>query len=163
MNERLLFWLILGVLSFLIPWLYKSGANADADEASGVLAFRASMAMRAALVSSAAFILFLMIGFLVSLGFQETWPGQLLGLLLLITAIIGWPSTITLNNYGVCQSRLFRKPKVIEWHEVEGMEYNSTSSRTIVKGRSGIEIVHSGFHVARDRFRREISARTKKP
>lgn len=49
------------------------------------------------------------------------------------------------------------------WSNVVSLEFNTGNSNTMVIGKSGTKICHSGFHLDKSRFEEEIKRRTGLP
>jgi hypothetical protein len=116
--------------------------------------YRASLAMQ----------LFYAAGFLgVSILLYQKWSVtewwlNLMGTVLLVAFIIGWPKTFTTDERGIECYWLGRKKVFIPWKEVEHAESGDFGAIKIVGSKA--RITFEGYNVDQDRFCRELTNRS---
>lgn len=71
--------------------------------------------------------------------------------------------SIVLNRDGISGASTWGRKSALVWSDVVSLEFNAGTSTTIVIGRNGAKICHSGFHLDQVRFEEEVKKRTGLP
>jgi hypothetical protein len=93
-----------------------------------------------------------------------TTPSAALGVYvfsgLAVMCSIAFPSTISITKEGVQENRWWGKSIILNWRDIQKIEYHKGPSTTVLVGPDGRKIAHSGFHRDPDTFQSECLKHT---
>jgi hypothetical protein len=80
-----------------------------------------------------------------------------------IIALLARGDSIVVNRDGISGASTWGRRAALAWGEVASLEYRAGAHNTIVMGKNGAKICHSGFHLDQTRFEEEVKRRTGLP
>jgi len=126
-----------------VTWLLKAAQRGKVKTRQGVLVYDCILPMRALLV-------LLILGFLAGSFYtafvlKDIWFSALCAALSL-GGTLAYPSEIIIDDAKLQINRWYASPKSIPWSEVARLEYHRGPVTTVVIGKSGTKIAHTGIH-----------------
>jgi hypothetical protein len=140
----------------LLRLLYVEAKLTRAGVKGNRLIFRAGIGLR--LLFGIGIIGFTVLT-LSSIGHEEVWL-LAMGAALVVVGCFAWPATFMIGDHGVQRTLWWRRPLMIPWNEVTGIERNAGGD-TEVFGKSGQSITFTRFHADPARFVEEVRRRAK--
>jgi len=70
---------------------------------------------------------------------------------------------IVISHAGISGASTWGRRAALTWRDVASLEFNTSSRNTMVIGKNGARICHSGFHLDKARFDEEVKRRTGLP
>jgi hypothetical protein len=147
-------WWIGPLVLAVLRLLYVEARQTQAAAKGGELIFRAGIGVR--LLFGCGIVGFTF-GILASLGTEEGWL-LVSGACFVIGWCFAWPVTLVIGKDGIRRSVWWRKPVLIPWAEVTGIERN-IGGEIQVFGKEGQCITFTRFHVDPIRFQDEVMRR----
>jgi hypothetical protein len=96
-----------------------------------------------------------------------TYGRSLLGTLIsagfAVLAIFARGHSIVMNGDGISGASTWGRRASLAWSDVASLEFNTGNSNTMVIGKDGAKVCHSGFHLDQRRFEEEVKRRTGLP
>jgi hypothetical protein len=93
-----------------------------------------------------------------------TTPGAALGVYvfsgLAVVCSVAFPSTISITKEGVQEHQWWGKSIILNWRDIQKIEYHKGPSTTVLFGSDGRKIAHSGFHRDPETFQNECLKHT---
>lgn len=80
-----------------------------------------------------------------------------------VLAVFARGDSIVINRDGISGASSWGRRASMAWSDVVSLEFNTGNSNTMVIGKTGAKICHSGFHRDKSRFEQEIKRRTGLP
>lgn len=71
--------------------------------------------------------------------------------------------SIVLNYEGISGTSTWGRRAALAWNDVASLEFNTGNRNTMVIGKNGAKVCHSGFHLDQPRFEEEVKRRTGLP
>jgi hypothetical protein len=71
--------------------------------------------------------------------------------------------SIIINREGISGASNWGRRAALAWSDVASLEFNAGSRTTMVIGKNGSKVCHSGFHLDQPRFEEEVKRRTGLP
>lgn len=88
----------------------------------------------------------------------DGWGAAMLLLPFFLLSVLGLPGPIVVDqSRGVSTRRWYGRAKHIAWDQISRMDWTDDMQQTVIVGTNGQKIIHTGFHAARDDFRRQVS------
>jgi hypothetical protein len=96
-----------------------------------------------------------------------TYAKSLLGTLIFgcfaLLSVFARGDSIVLDNEGISGASTWGRRAALAWSDVASLEFNSGNRNTMVIGKNGAKVCHSGFHLDQGRFEEEVKRRTGLP
>lgn len=136
--------------------LYGQARASRASNSGSELSFRATPAVRIILgfAISVSFVVLVK-----SIGHEEPWVIAL-GTALFVLLCLGWPSTITVDQYRLTRQIWWKRKSAIDWDSVADLERGPDGDVTVY-GANGNVINFSRYHTDPDRFEAEVLRHSK--
>lgn len=80
-----------------------------------------------------------------------------------IFAMFARGDSIIVNREGISGASTWGRKAALAWSDVASLEFNTGNHNTMVIGKNGAKICHSGFHLDQGRFEEEVKRRTGLP
>jgi hypothetical protein len=141
----------------VVTWLLKAAQSGKAKSEGGALIFSCILPMKVVLIVGGAGFLFG--SFYTAFVLKDIWFSVLYAALSL-AATVAYPSEIVIDNLKLQINRWYASPRNIPWKDVERIEYHRGPVTTVVIGKSGAKIAHTGMHSDPSTFRSECERRT---
>jgi hypothetical protein len=71
--------------------------------------------------------------------------------------------SIIINREGISGASTWGRRAALAWSDIASLEFNTGNRNTMVIGKNGTKICHSGFHLDQGRFEEEVKRRTGLP
>jgi len=78
----------------------------------------------------------------------------------LLTFFLARGDSIVLNRNGISGASTWGRRAALAWSDVVSLEFNTGARTTMVIGKNGARVCHSGFHLDQPRFEEEVKHRT---
>jgi hypothetical protein len=78
-------------------------------------------------------------------------------------AIFARGDPIIINQEGISGASTWGRRAALAWRDVASLEFNTGNRTTMVVGKNGAKVCHSGFHLDQVRFEEEVKRRTGLP
>lgn len=132
------------VVYLIVTGLLNATAQAKATRQADALLFGPTATVRWLLIA-------LILGFACgSLYVSFTPPQSLLGAaifgLISMAGTLAFPANIVVNGTGVAEVKWWGSQKTIPWRDIDRIEYHRGPATTVVLGKSGTRVVHSGWN-----------------
>lgn len=141
----------------VVTWLLKAAQRGKVKVERGTLSFDCVLGMK--LIFILAGVGFLAGSFYTAFALKDIWFSVLYAGISLAAAV-AYPSKIILDNVKVQVNRWFGPPTSIQWRDVKQIEYHRGPVTTVVIGKCGKKIAHTGFHSDPGTFRTECERHT---
>jgi hypothetical protein len=141
----------------VVTWLLRAAQKGKAKTKRGTLAFECVLPMRVLLV-----VLIVAFGagsFYTAFALKDIWFSAICATLSLGTTL-AYPSEIDIDDVKIQLNRWYASPKSIPWVDVARLVYHRGPVTTVVIGKSGTKIAHTGIHSAPEEFRSQCERHT---
>jgi|SRR5882724_6353417 len=148
-----------GLLVYLfVSSMLNKAKSSRVKESGSVMIFDATLFTKTVIALGA-------IGFSISSVYLAlTTPNAALGVSvfsgLAVICTIAFPSTIVMTKEGVQEHQWWRKSIILNWKDIQKIEYHKGPSTTVLLGLNGRKIAHSGFHRDPETFQSECLKHT---
>jgi hypothetical protein len=144
----------------VLRWVYTRSAAGKAVLEHDSIVFPGSMVVP--IVRWSGLALFSVAAF-ASLIYAKSLLGALIfGGFALLSAFVRGDSII-INREGISGASTWGRRAALSWSDVASLEFNTANCNTMVIGKDGTKVCHSGFHLDQVRFEEEVKRRTGLP
>jgi hypothetical protein len=145
------------VVPALLRWIYNRSARGTAIITQDSVSFPESKLVP--IIRWSGLVLFSAAAFASwTYGLSLLATGIFAGFALL--SIFARGEAITVNSEGISGASIWGRSASLKWSDVASLEFNTGNRNTMVIGKDGARICHSGFHLDQPRFEAEVKRRT---
>jgi hypothetical protein len=144
----------------ILRWVYTRSAQGKAVLEDDSIVFPESIVVP--IVRWSGLFFFSALAF-VSWTYGRSLLGTLLSAGFAVLAFFARGDSIVINRDGISGASTWGRRTALEWSDVVSLEFNTGNHNTLVIGKNGAKVCHSGFHLDKARFEEEVKRRTGLP